>query len=198
MIPTLRTDRLILRALRDSDAQPWAELTRDSGVHRNVGTFPSFFTPLHAEMRMMVGYACNALGRVTNFGVECDGTFIGTIGISHPSESSSIGGTRHEVGRANIGYGYARAFWGKGIASEACRAVIDWAESTFLPEAYVASYYLDNPASGRVLEKMGFEKDGEPEPHFCMGRMEYALSQNMILPRSRLQTVPKPHDAQAA
>jgi|GEM_PF-2580385 len=198
MIPTIRTERLILREMRDEDAQPWAELTRDPGVHRNVGTFPEFFSPLHAEMRMMVGRAAHAFGRWTNFAVDWDGVFIGTIGVSHARDTISIGGTTHAVGRSNIGYGFARASWGKGIATEACRAVIAWADETFDPLAYVASYYLDNPASGRVLEKIGLVKDGDPEPHFCMGRMENALAQNMILPRTMRANPPSNQNTQAA
>jgi RimJ/RimL family protein N-acetyltransferase len=78
---------------------------------------------------------------------------------------------RRESGAVELGYWIARPHWGRGLATEAARAVIDIARALRLP-ALEAGHFLDNPASGRVLEKLGFAPTGAIAPRFCLGRGE--------------------------
>ena len=68
-----------------------------------------------------------------------------------------------------MGYWIARQHWGKGFATEACRSLIEIARTLKLPRLE-ASHFIDNPASGRVLEKLGFEPLGIIAPRLSCAR----------------------------
>jgi RimJ/RimL family protein N-acetyltransferase len=56
-------------------------------------------------------------------------------------------------------YGLERSHWGRGLATEACRALVDIARTLELRQLE-ASHFIDNSASARVLDKLGFESTG--------------------------------------
>jgi RimJ/RimL family protein N-acetyltransferase len=58
-----------------------------------------------------------------------------------------------------MGYWIARSHWGRGFATEACTALVDIARTLGLAQLE-ASHFIDNPASARVLDKLGFESTG--------------------------------------
>jgi RimJ/RimL family protein N-acetyltransferase len=68
-----------------------------------------------------------------------------------------------------MGYWIARSNWSRGFATEACVALIDIARALCLP-ALEGSHFLDNPASARVLEKLGFEPRGLVAPRMSCAR----------------------------
>jgi RimJ/RimL family protein N-acetyltransferase len=68
-----------------------------------------------------------------------------------------------------MGYWIACNFWGRGIATEACSALIEIAATLGL-HSLEAGHFLDNPASGRVLEKLGFEPVGIVAPRMSCAR----------------------------
>ena len=79
---------------------------------------------------------------------------------------SMIGGIGLELGTdifrrsAEIGYWLGEPFWGRGIATEAVRAITNYAFSTFNLCRIYAGVFEWNPASVRVLEKAGFMREG--------------------------------------
>jgi RimJ/RimL family protein N-acetyltransferase len=68
-----------------------------------------------------------------------------------------------------MGYWIARPFWGRGFASEACAALVEIARTLGLG-SLEGSHFLDNPASARVLEKLGFEPLGLVAPRMSCAR----------------------------
>ncbi|WP_126172384.1 GNAT family N-acetyltransferase [Altericroceibacterium xinjiangense] len=68
-----------------------------------------------------------------------------------------------------LGFWIAQDRWGQGYATEAGRAVIDLAR-VIGHKRIVSGHFLDNPASGRVLAKLGFCPAGEVRAHFCASR----------------------------
>ena len=100
---------------------------------------------------------------------ELDGWDMGCIGIDAT-----------DTGETELGYWIGRRHWGQGYATEAGRAVIDIARMLG-HERLVASHFVDNPASGRVLRKLGFAPTGKVTARHSCGRggespaMEYAL-----------------------
>jgi RimJ/RimL family protein N-acetyltransferase len=74
-----------------------------------------------------------------------------------------IGGTglHDQDGEAEIGYWLARDAWGQGYATEAGRAVINMARHSLRLKRIVSGHFIDNPASGRVLAKLGFRATGQ-------------------------------------
>jgi len=78
-------------------------------------------------------------------------------------------GLHDEADGIELGYWIARPHWGRGYAVEAGRALLETAR-TLGHRRIQAGHYLDNPASGRVLRKLGFVETGELRPTFCRGR----------------------------
>ena len=76
---------------------------------------------------------------------------------------------RRPSGAVELGYWIARDHWGRGLATEASRALVDIARTLRL-EMLEGSHFTDNPASGRVLEKLGFEASGIIAPRFSCAR----------------------------
>ena len=72
-----------------------------------------------------------------------------------------------EDGEAELGYWIVPSHWGCGYATEAGRAVIATARDSLRIDRLVSGHFVDNPASGRVLEKLGFAADGRIEPREC-------------------------------
>lgn len=70
-----------------------------------------------------------------------------------------------------LGYWVAREYWNRGYATEAARALLSLVR-TLGHSRLVSSHFVDNPASGRVLRKIGFCPTGEVRPRFCCARGE--------------------------
>lgn len=153
----IETERLRLRQLRIADAPRMARFLDDPGVGRNLAMTPLPYLTVAAEGWIMIQAARAPAGKDFVFAVELAGeSLVGCIGA-------------HARGDAGfeIGYWYGRPFWGQGIASEALGGFLSEARKL---GALAAGHFVDNPASGRVLEKNGFAYTGEVEPMFSMGR----------------------------
>jgi RimJ/RimL family protein N-acetyltransferase len=83
---------------------------------------------------------------------------VGGIGISPVAEG-------HE-----LGYWLTPEAWGRGYATEAGRAMVDIARHCLGLKRLVSGHFIDNPASGRVLTKLGFHPAGEIARRFSSGR----------------------------
>jgi len=89
-------------------------------------------------------------------------------------------GLGEHQGEAELGYWIARAHWGRGYATEAARGVLEVARMLG-HRRVVAGHFADNPASGKVLRKLGFVPTGKPGQRFSAGRgamvdsLEYAI-----------------------
>ena len=79
-----------------------------------------------------------------------------------------------------MGYWIGRPFWGRGLATEASRAALGWARRSWGKRAILAGHFVDNPASGRVLENAGFLYTGETRRQFSLARGE-AVDTRMML-----------------
>jgi len=171
--PDLITARLALRRLRLEDA-PF--LAREGGrpeVARMVARIPSPCMALASEHFVLAMRAAEGArgDRVRLITQRTDQAPLGVIGL-HP----------HGDGLWELGYWLAMPAWGRGIATEAASAVIADAQSRGI-ERLVAGHFSDNPASARVLTKLGFAySDGGAETHmFSMGRMAHASHRAMAL-----------------
>lgn len=153
----LETDRLILRRLCLADAGRVSAFTSDPGVAHMTSSVPSPNPPIAAEGWIQILKSRAPLGEEHVFGIEARGE--GLIGV--------IGAHRKKAGLFEIGYWLGRPFWGLGYASEAARAFTVEARSL---GALEAAHFVDNPASGRVLEKAGFAYTGQVDDRFSLAR----------------------------
>jgi len=130
-------------------------------IWRNLrDAFPHPYTLANAQHWIR---SANPATPVTNFAIVVDGIAVGGIGLV----------LKDDVFRrsAEIGYWHGEEYWGRGIVTEAVRAVTDYAFATFDLCRVYAGVFEWNPASMRVLEKAGYEyecrmrksvvKDGE-------------------------------------
>ena len=68
---------------------------------------------------------------------------------------------RVREGEPLVGYWVGKPFWNQGICTEALRLMIDHIHHTTDIKSLISSHFIDNPASGRVMEKCGFVPTGE-------------------------------------
>ncbi|QUL39204.1 GNAT family N-acetyltransferase [Erythrobacter sp. JK5] len=151
-----RSERLLLRPIWPEDWQAIFGGIADQGVVRNLARAPWPYDESHARE-----FAARAIDpHQPRFLVTraSDAVVVGCIGLDLIDEHPDA---------IEMGYWIARPYWGQGFATEAGRAVLDIA-ATLGHRKVVASHFLDNPASGRVLRKLGFEPTGRiVERHSC-------------------------------
>ncbi|HEU5016639.1 MAG TPA: GNAT family N-acetyltransferase [Pseudolabrys sp.] len=145
-IPVLETPRLALRAPRLEDAKTVAMLANDRRIAENTARIPHPYKLKDAE-DFITG--ANQRGGETVFLIMLhDETAIGACGIAR------------QDGVPEIGYWLGVSYWGKGYATEALHAVIDYAFTDLDHQALQAGARVTNPSSRRVLEKCGFQWTG--------------------------------------
>ena len=139
----LETKRLLLRSFRHADADEFARLSGDWAVASMTSDIPYPFSPAQA-----VSWLKPVRGEV-RFGIELEGQLIGGVGFY-----------RRPSGVAELGFWLGRPWWGYGYATEASRAVVHHGFGNSRLPAFSSAHFTDNPASARVLAKLGFEPKG--------------------------------------
>jgi [ribosomal protein S5]-alanine N-acetyltransferase len=151
--PKLTTPRLTLRPFSEVDAEPLFEYARNPNVtrftlwepHRNITetlTFVREYAALRYREGMAEPYAITLTPDPKPIG-SC-----GCFWASRPNQSMELG------------YWLAEPFWGKGLAVEACRALVGHVFREYRPERVQARVIGGNVASSRVLDKLGFRFEG--------------------------------------
>jgi RimJ/RimL family protein N-acetyltransferase len=154
-----RTERLLLRPGWTEDAPALLRAISDEGIVRNLASVPWPYRLDHAEAFLATERRSDEAALLI-FRRTCEAPeLVGTIGLG-----------RRPNGETEFGYWIARPHWGKGYATEAGRAMVAIARHALRLETLHAGHFLDNPASGRVLEKIGFRPTGVVAPRFSAGR----------------------------
>jgi RimJ/RimL family protein N-acetyltransferase len=145
-IPVLETKRLALRAPRLEDAKMVAALANDRRIAENTARIPHPYRQADAES--FISGANKAGGEAVFLITLRDETVIGACSIVLQDEAPELG------------YWLGVPYWGKGYATEALHAVIDYAFTDLAHESLQAGARVTNPVSRRVLEKCGFQWTG--------------------------------------
>jgi RimJ/RimL family protein N-acetyltransferase len=153
-IPILETERLILRGPVREDFPSYAEMWADAGVTRFIGGKPFSEEDSWAKFLRVFGHWV-----VLGFGYwsvveKSSGRRIGEIGFL--SMKRDIEPSFHET--PEIGWALAPSAQGKGYASEAVRAALQWGEGYFGRVKMVCIIDPENAASIRVALKCGFRE----------------------------------------
>jgi RimJ/RimL family protein N-acetyltransferase len=144
--PTLETERLVLRAPGLDDAEALARLVNDRRIAENTLRIPH---PYELADACAFIAAANAGHHEVSFLICArDGALLGGCGIALSGDAPEIG------------YWLGVPFWGHGFATEATRAVIDFAFDDLGLEILLGGARVSNPASRRVMEKCGFQWTG--------------------------------------
>jgi RimJ/RimL family protein N-acetyltransferase len=139
----LATQRLLLRPFRRTDAAEFARLAGDWAVASMTSDIPYPFSPVQA-----LGWLKPVRGEV-RFAVELQGQLIGGCGFY-----------RRPSGAGELGFWLGRMWWGQGYTTEAARAVLRHGLGNRRLPGFSSAHFIDNPASARVLAKLGFEPVG--------------------------------------
>jgi len=173
MRKTLKTERLVLRQPVITDAKRMSMLLTDMDIVRMTCSIPFPFFPLAAEFWVMQNAASWRLGTNYGYAITQDGGDI--MGVMDLFTNSD--------GDKEVGYWIGRPYWGNGYITEAAQAVIEEGFRTFDIDYIDAGYFYDNPASGRVLEKLGFERKDHGSHLYSISRGEKTAGIELRLAR---------------
>jgi RimJ/RimL family protein N-acetyltransferase len=150
----LETERLLLRLPEPADAEPAGELLGDAEATRFIGgPSPSEAWPAIVE-KWRRRWEANGVGTFVVVRRD-DGRWLGRVGIivwdTRGAWTESTYAAAGEFAQPELGWGFVRAAWGNGYATEAARAVRDWAGIAGL----VSVIAPENVASQKVAARLG-------------------------------------------
>lgn len=153
--PILETERLIIRPITLDDVEAYFEMDSQPEVHTYLRVQPLQTVD---EARVIVEALQNqyeefGVGRVGVIEKE-SGDFIGWTGFKYIEEKEEIN-NRYDY--LDFGYRYRKEAWGKGFATEAAKACMEYYKVEMTHFKLNAITHVDNQASRNVLEKIGFE-----------------------------------------
>ncbi|MEO1640618.1 MAG: GNAT family N-acetyltransferase [Pseudomonadota bacterium] len=166
-VPTLRTARLLLRALRPSDAPAITAALNNYEVSKWLTMVPYPYTLADAEWFI----AENAKGRFRARLIWAGDRLVGTIGLEN-----------------ELGYWLAQDAWGQGYATEAAQAVLAHHFASTDADLVNSSHFVENTASRNVLTKLGFVDVGA-HVHFSNARQADVPGRSMQLTRKGWEAI---------
>jgi len=148
----IETKRLRFRPWADSDAEALFKYASDPDVGPRAGWPPH--QSVDESLKVIRDIFSN--GHTWALELKATGEPIGCMGYYGYGESN-IGIGEED---AELGYWIAKPYWNQGLCTEALRAMIDWCFGKKGFQTLWADFFVDNPASGRVMEKCGFRDTG--------------------------------------
>lgn len=139
-----------VRSWRPQDAPALARHANDRAIWRNLkDRFPNPYSLANAEWFIE---HCRTEDPESAFAIVVDDEAVGAIGFEHRGDiwSRSV----------ELGYWLAQPYWGRGVTTNAVKAMTDWAFDTWSINRVWAGVFAWNPASARVLEKAGYAYEG--------------------------------------
>lgn len=149
----IQTQRLRFRPWRESDAEALYKYASDPDVGARAGWPPH--QSIEESRQVILNLFSN--GHTWALELKETGEPVGCMGYYDSKESNIRIGEKD----AEIGYWMAKPYWNQGLCTEALRAMIDWCFREKGFQSLWCDFFVDNPASGRVMEKCGFRDTGE-------------------------------------
>lgn len=153
-----RTTRLLLRPGWAEDAPALAKAIADETIVRNLASAPWPFSLRDAEAFLAAPRDPVLPSLLIFERTDGEPLLVGACGLG-----------RRASGNVELGYWISRPHWGRGFATEAGLALVAIARALGLGRLE-ASHFIDNPTSGRVLEKLGFQATGIIAPRLSCAR----------------------------
>ncbi len=150
----LITKRLILRPLRNSDAESLRENINNLDVAKWLLMVPHPYTLRDAKNWIRDSTKnWKKKEKDYNFGIElrAEGKIIGGIGLQSINKTQGTG---------TLGYWIGKLYWGNGYGTEALQAVVDFAFNRLKLRRLEAEVFVGNLSSEKLLEKIGFRLEG--------------------------------------
>ena len=155
--PSLNTDRLLLRQFWPHEAGVVKSLAGAYEVSQGCLYIPHPYETGIAETWIAFHELWHNEGTQTVFAITRreDGWIIGSIALVYDRDHA----------RAELGYWIGAPFWSCGYATEAAELVLVYAFEHQVMNKVTARFFRRNPASGRVLEKIGMHREGILKKH---------------------------------
>ncbi len=150
----LATDRLLLRPFTLDDAPAVQRLAAAYEIAENTLLIPHPY-PEGAAAEWIASQPRSANNHVFAITLLDGGDVAGAIGLE----------AQPEHGRGEIGYWIGVPYWNRGYVTEAARAVLTWGFESLGLHRIFAYHFTRNPASGRVLQKIGMKHEGTMRQH---------------------------------
>jgi RimJ/RimL family protein N-acetyltransferase len=154
----LRTDRLVLREFALEDAPDVQRLAGEREVARTMLLVPYPYEDGMAEEWIATHRPAYEAGERVDWAVVLrgEGALVGSISLRlHPLHDN-----------AELGYWIGRPYWGRGYATEAAEAAVRHAFEVLRLHRIYANHFGSNPASGKVLRKIGMSLEGNRPEHY--------------------------------
>ena len=147
----LRTERMLLRPLMPDDAPIVQKLASEKDVASTTRLIPHPYPPGMAATWIAALPELYQRAEMIVWGVAMgEGPLLGTVRLTlYPVDN-----------HAEMGYWIGKPFWNNGYCTEAARAVVAYGFDVLGLERIYANYLARNPASGRVLHKLGLQEEG--------------------------------------
>ena len=155
-MPTLETARLVLRPFFTADAAEVMRLAGDRAVADTTLHIPHPYQPGMAEEWIAAHQPAFDKEQGVTLAItrKPDGALVGAI---------SLGMARGH--QAELGYWIGKPFWGRGYCTEAAQALLRYAFTELGLVRVHSCHFARNPASGRVMQKIGMVKEGCRRQH---------------------------------
>ncbi|MBA3683132.1 MAG: GNAT family N-acetyltransferase [Bacteroidetes bacterium] len=152
MQPTIKTERLILREILPEDEATMFEMDSDPEVHKYLGNDPvkDMERIRNAIQFIRKQYSENGIGRWAVIKKDTN-EFIGWCGLKYFTETIN-----NHIHIYDLGYRFSKKHWGKGYATEAARACMDYGLNKMNLKEIYAMTDSRNLNSNKVLKKLGF------------------------------------------
>jgi [ribosomal protein S5]-alanine N-acetyltransferase len=151
MTSIIETPRLLLRQTRLEDAAIFVSELNNYNISRNTARVPNPYN--HDDALEFLDFAAKVNARSCVAAVTLKSEPERLVGVISYEWSEA-------KQDAELGYWFSERIWGQGFGTEAAIAIVDHAFSVSAHHKLVACYHDDNPASGRILSKLGFQKLG--------------------------------------
>lgn len=171
--PQLSTNRLTLRKVQAADLPFLIKYANNKTISNNLLNIPHPYKEEDAIFWMnfvLQGFK-NKERYVFAIGLNETGEFIGAVGLH-------LNG-RHDG--AEMGYWLGEPFWGKGLMTEAVKAVLQFGFDELALNKIYATHFSNNIASGKVMIANGMTKEGELKDHYKVDSVYESVIQYRLL-----------------
>ena len=155
--PTLETERLILRSFTPADALDVQRLAGDRDIASTTMNIPHPYEDGMAEQWIAAYQERFDRGEQVRFAIthRKQGYLIGAIDLI----------VNRQFDRAEMGYWIGKPYWNQGYCTEAAHAVLRYGFDILQLNRIYAAHFSRNPASGRIMQKIGMKHEGYLRQH---------------------------------
>ena len=171
--PVLATERLSLRPLTASDAET---------VFTNWTSDPNVARFMRWELHKSISETQEWLASEEEL-IESDRVYNWGFVLKETGELIGSGGLIfiESKGMYELGYNIMKKYWGQGLATEATQRIIEFGKNKLKQTKFYCCHAKDNPASGKVMTKIGFQYQNDGVYHSWNQERSFASKEYILI-----------------